>query len=69
LWLERPGMRICELLLGPPPSQARWADHLGEAAGRLEAELTARWLVDTVGGHKMHISTGNIPTFHSRYRI
>jgi hypothetical protein len=21
-WLEGPGMRICDLLLGPPPSQA-----------------------------------------------
>jgi hypothetical protein len=23
---------------------------------------------DTVGGHKMHIFTANIPIFHSRYR-
>jgi hypothetical protein len=39
-------VRICDLLLGPPPSQARWADHLAEATGRLEAELFARRLVD-----------------------
>jgi hypothetical protein len=25
-------------------------------------------IVGTVGGHKMHIFTANIPTFHSRYR-
>jgi hypothetical protein len=24
--------------------------------------------VGGVGGHKMHIFTANIPTFHSRYR-
>jgi hypothetical protein len=46
LWLEEPGPKICELLLGPPPSQAQWTDHLAEAAGQLEAELTARRLVD-----------------------
>jgi hypothetical protein len=23
---------------------------------------------DDVGGHKMHIFTANVPTFHSRYR-
>jgi hypothetical protein len=43
---EGPGVRICDLLLGPPPSQARWADHLAEATGRLEVELLARRLVD-----------------------
>jgi hypothetical protein len=44
---ERPGTRICDLLQGPPPDQARWADRLDEAVRRLEAELTAwRW-VDT----------------------
>jgi hypothetical protein len=37
--LEGPGMRICDLLLEPPPSQARWANYLEEAARRLEAEL------------------------------
>jgi hypothetical protein len=30
--LQGPGVRICELLVGPPPSQARWADRLAEAA-------------------------------------
>jgi hypothetical protein len=43
---ERPGVRICDLLLGLPPDQARWADHLDEANGGLEAELTARRQVD-----------------------
>jgi hypothetical protein len=32
-WLERPGVRICDLLLGPSPDQARWADRLDEAVG------------------------------------
>jgi hypothetical protein len=32
-WPEGPGMRICSLLLGPPPNQACWANRLGEAAG------------------------------------
>jgi hypothetical protein len=44
--LEGPGARIYDLLLGPPPSQAQWADHLAEATGWLEVELTARQLVD-----------------------
>jgi hypothetical protein len=44
-WLEEPGVRICDLLFGLPPSQARWADHL-VATGRLEAELIAWRLVD-----------------------
>jgi hypothetical protein len=26
--LDGPGARICDMLLGPPPSQARWADRL-----------------------------------------
>jgi hypothetical protein len=44
---ERPDTRICDLLQGPPPDQARWADRLDEAVRWLEAELTAwRW-VDT----------------------
>jgi hypothetical protein len=38
-WHEGPGVRICNLLLGPPPSQARWVDHLARAAGWLETEL------------------------------
>jgi hypothetical protein len=45
-WLKRPSARICDLLLGPPPNQARWADRLDEAVGRLEAELTAWRHVD-----------------------
>jgi hypothetical protein len=39
-------MRICDQLLRLPPSQARWANHLSDAAGQLEADLTAWWLVD-----------------------
>jgi hypothetical protein len=39
-------VRICDLLLGPPPDEAWQADHLDEAAQQLEAELTARWHVD-----------------------
>jgi hypothetical protein len=39
-------MRIYDLLLGPPPSQARWADHLVVAARRLEVELAAQRQVD-----------------------
>jgi hypothetical protein len=45
--LEGPSARICNLLLGPPPSQAWWADHLAEATGWLEAELATWWQVDT----------------------
>jgi hypothetical protein len=43
---ECPSMRICDLLLGPPLGQARWANHLDEAVGRLGAELAARQEVD-----------------------
>jgi hypothetical protein len=39
---EEPGATICGLLLRPPSSQARWADHLDEAVGQLEVEL-AEW--------------------------
>jgi hypothetical protein len=39
-WLEGPGVMICDLLLRPLPSQARWANHLAEATRRLVAELT-----------------------------
>jgi hypothetical protein len=39
--LEEPGARIYYMLLGPPPSQAGWADRLAEAARWLEAELPA----------------------------
>jgi hypothetical protein len=38
-WLEGPSMRICSLLLEPPPGQACWADHLGEVVG------DSRWLL------------------------
>jgi hypothetical protein len=45
-WLEGLGVRIYDLLLGPPSSQARWADQLDEATGRLEVELAERRQVD-----------------------
>jgi hypothetical protein len=35
---EQPDARICDLLFGPSPDQARWADRLDEAARRLEVE-------------------------------
>jgi hypothetical protein len=41
-WLERPVMRICDMLHGPPPSRARLADRLDEATGELRALLAAR---------------------------
>jgi hypothetical protein len=44
--LERPGVRICDLLLGLPLGQARWADRLDEATRQLGAKLVARWEVD-----------------------
>jgi hypothetical protein len=40
--LERPAMRICDLLLGPPSDQARLADRLDEAAEYLTAELVVQ---------------------------
>jgi hypothetical protein len=46
LRLEGPGARIYSLLLGPPPGKVRWADHLEEAAERLEAVLAERRQVD-----------------------
>jgi hypothetical protein len=45
--LERPGAKIYDLLLRLPLDQARWANRLDEAAGRLEVELTAQRQVDT----------------------
>jgi hypothetical protein len=39
--LERPSMRVCDLILGMPSSQARLADRLEEAAGRLQTEQAA----------------------------
>jgi hypothetical protein len=47
LWLERPAVRICDLLLGPPPDRARLADHLDEATGQLRVKLATRLEVDT----------------------
>jgi hypothetical protein len=34
-------MRICDLLLGPPPDRARLADRMDEAVGQLRVELAA----------------------------
>jgi hypothetical protein len=31
--LERPAVRVCDLLLGPPPGHTRLADRLYEAVG------------------------------------
>jgi hypothetical protein len=45
-WLERPAVRICDLLLGPPPSWARLVDHLDKATGQLRVELAAQREVD-----------------------
>jgi hypothetical protein len=39
-------MRICDLLLGPPPSRARLVDHLYEATGQRRVELAAWREVD-----------------------
>jgi hypothetical protein len=35
-------VRICNLLLGPSPSQACWADQLEDVAGRLEVAMARR---------------------------
>jgi hypothetical protein len=40
-WLEWHTVRICDILLGPPPGQARPADHLDEAIDQLRAKLAA----------------------------
>jgi hypothetical protein len=45
-WLERPSMRISDLLLGSSLDQAQWADRQSKAARRIEAKLDARWKVD-----------------------
>jgi hypothetical protein len=37
-------VRICDLLLGPPPG---WDDRLDEATGQLGVELAALWEADT----------------------
>jgi hypothetical protein len=34
----------------------------------LKDEQNSKCVWGGVGGHKMHIFTSNIPTFHSRYR-
>jgi hypothetical protein len=44
--LEQLGVRIYDLLLGPPPSRARLDDHLEEAVGQLGVELAAWREVD-----------------------
>jgi hypothetical protein len=44
--LEWPTTKICDLLLGPPPSRAWLADHLEEVPGRLRVELDARQEVE-----------------------
>jgi hypothetical protein len=44
--IEQPTARICDLLLGPLPSQARMADHLDQADRQLGVELAARWEAD-----------------------
>jgi hypothetical protein len=46
LWLEEPDARICILLLGPPPGQARWADCREEVARQLETALVERHQAD-----------------------
>jgi hypothetical protein len=46
LQLERSSAWICNLLIGPPLGQARWADHLDKATGWLGVELVARQEVD-----------------------
>jgi hypothetical protein len=44
--LEWQAARICDLLLGPPPGQARLADRLDEVDVRLRVELATRQEVD-----------------------
>jgi hypothetical protein len=46
LRLERPGMRVYELILGPPSNRARLADRLEEVTGWLGVEQVARQEVD-----------------------
>jgi hypothetical protein len=45
--LEGSGVRIRGLLLRPPAGQARWADRLDVAAGRLEVDLAEHHQVST----------------------
>jgi hypothetical protein len=40
--LERPDVRVCDQLLGPPPSWARLVDHLDEAIRQLRVELATQ---------------------------
>jgi hypothetical protein len=55
--LERPVVRIYDLLLGPPPGRARLTDCLDEVAEQLGVELAARqeadaglWLMELLEG-------------------
>jgi hypothetical protein len=40
--LERPGARLCDLILGPPSGRARLANQLEEATGQLGVEQDVR---------------------------
>jgi hypothetical protein len=44
--LERPGMRIYDLPIGPPSGRARLANRLDDAIGHLGVKQVARWEVD-----------------------
>jgi hypothetical protein len=44
--LEWPTVRICDLLLGPPPGRARLGDRLVEATEQHRVELDERWEAD-----------------------
>jgi hypothetical protein len=60
---QRAGTKITKDLCSkytPKPSTRDLPKTTSEAEPRTE--------VADVGGHKMHIFTTNIPTFHSRYR-
>jgi hypothetical protein len=46
-WLERPSVRIYDLLLAPPSGRDLLIDHLDEAVGQLGVELAARWEANT----------------------
>jgi hypothetical protein len=49
------------------PSLAKLDGPVSEIRGSGIARITDESSKTIVGGHKMHISTTNIPTFHSRY--
>jgi hypothetical protein len=44
--LERPAVRICDLLLGPPPGWAQLADRQNEVTRKLRVVLAARQEAD-----------------------